>query len=132
MLRHFVFLFLLFSISPISAQAIDYEPNSTALTLRIYAEVETNATTAAEYEAFLAETSAISLGSGMDLGERILLESAKTQNQWLAKAGEADDGITMRQAIEEGAYPLVILMGGPEQNNITAYTSRLRRPGFRC
>ncbi len=116
-----IFLFLIFSIFLSFAQTVAYEPNSSTLTLRIYSQVETNASSAAEFEDFLSETSIISLGSGMDLSERILLDTTRAQNSWLADVSEADDGPQARQGIEAGKYPLAILIGGPAQNSITAY-----------
>lgn len=95
--------------------------NASSVMIGIYAQVETNATTAAEYEEFLAKTSLIVLGSGMDLAERALLDTAKTQNPWLAGAQEADDSNATRAAILAGNHPLIILVGGPEQNAITRY-----------
>jgi hypothetical protein len=95
--------------------------NASALTLGIYAEVETNATTSAEFEAYLADTSLIILGKDMDLAERVLLDSAKASNAWLAKAKESNDSTAARDAVLSGRHPLVLIIGGPEQNNVTAY-----------
>lgn len=87
----------------------------------IYAAVDTNATTAAEYEDFLARNALICIGDEIDLGERLLLETLRTQNPWLAKANESREGPGMIEAIERGRHPLVVLLGGPAQNSITAH-----------
>lgn len=87
----------------------------------IYAQVETNATTQAEYEEFLGSHSLIVLGSDMDVGERLLLDTAKSQNPWLGRAREANDSNGTRSAVLAGAHPLVLMVGGPEQNSLTAY-----------
>jgi hypothetical protein len=121
MMKYCFFIFLL--LSPIFAAGgpIGIDANASAVMIGIYAQVETNATTQAEYEAFLGEHSLIVLGDSMDVGERIILDGAKSQNAWLANAQEGNDSAVARAAILSGKHPLALLMGGPEQNNITAY-----------
>jgi hypothetical protein len=44
----------------------------------------------------------------------------RMQNQWLAKAEESNDTVAgLKGRIESGGYPLVMLVGGPEQNTLT-------------
>ncbi|MFH0884896.1 MAG: hypothetical protein V1861_04255 [Candidatus Micrarchaeota archaeon] len=121
MIRYSIFILLLFSSVFAAGVTIGNDANASAVMIGIYAQVETNATTQAEYESFLGENSLIVLGSSMDISERILLDGAKSQNPWLAKAQEGNDSAAVRTAILSGRHPLALLIGGPEQNNITAY-----------
>src|SRR4030095_3010372 len=43
----------------------------------------------------------------------------KSQNEWVSKAKKANDTQVTLYEIETGQYPLVVLIGGPGQNNIT-------------
>ena len=121
MMKYPLFFFLLLSPLFASGGAIGVDANASAVMIGIYAQVETNATTQAEYEDFLGKTSIIVLGDDMDVGERLLLDGAKSQNPWLAKAQEGNDSAATRAAILAGNHPLALLVGGPEQNDITAY-----------
>jgi hypothetical protein len=121
MMKYLFFIFLLLSPLFAAGGAIGIDANASAVMIGIYAQVETNATTQAEYEAFLANNSLIVLGSGMDISERIILDGAKSQNAWLANAREGNDSTASRTAILGGRHPLALLIGGPEQNNVTAY-----------
>jgi len=114
---------LLFLVLLLSQLALSYNTsygsNATDAILRIQMLVETNATTQQEYQAYIESHSLIVLGSDMDIGERLLLESARTQNAWLARTAEAKDSAETLTAIESGRYAFVILIGGPFQNSIT-------------
>jgi hypothetical protein len=112
----FLFLILLVGLS----QAIPFlDGNSSDSLLKIYANIETNATTQAEFNAFLTTHSLIVIGSRIQTGEMLLVDAAKLENPWLAGAKEAPDDDATRQIIERGDYAVVVLLGGPEQNAIT-------------
>jgi len=102
---------------------VSADSDSADFMYRIYATVDTNATTTAEYEDFLARSALICVGNDIDLGERLLLETLRSQNPWLAKANESREGPQTIGAIESGRHPLVILVGGPAQNNVTAFAA---------
>ncbi len=118
-MRHL--LLLLFLAPPLLAASyeVGHDDNMSAVMLRIYAVVDTNATTQAEYEAFLGAHTLIVPGSGINIGERSLLEMSKAENAWLARAKEGNDSNATFSSISAGNYPLVILVGGTEQNEIT-------------
>jgi hypothetical protein len=96
-----------------------YDSNLSAVMVKVHAALQPNTTTEAGYEAFLENHTVLVMGSRIDLAERLLLETAKSQNAWLARVREANDSAATLQDIDEGRYSLVIMIGGPEQNNIT-------------
>ncbi len=67
MTKYLLFIFLLASPLFASGGGIGVDANASAVMIGIYAQVETNATTQAEYEDFLGKTSIIVLGDDMDM-----------------------------------------------------------------
>ncbi|MEW6722995.1 MAG: hypothetical protein AB1324_07060, partial [Candidatus Micrarchaeota archaeon] len=90
-----------------------------AIVVGIQTQIGGNAPTQAERDVFLAQNSIMVIGSSIDLSERSALEFTKASNEWLAMVGEENDSDASLAAIDSGAYRLIILIGGPEQNNIT-------------
>jgi hypothetical protein len=102
------------------APALSYDSNLSAVIARIQLGMEVNASTPAQYEAYLQDHTLVVVGGGIDLGERMLLETAKISNPWLGRSRQVDESPEALSEIGSGRYSLVILIGGPKQNNITS------------
>jgi hypothetical protein len=89
--------------------------------VRIYAQVENNATTQATFQKYVRDHTLIVVGSNIDLSERMLFDTIKLQNPWVQAAKQENDTGEALNKINRGDYILVVLVGGPEQNNITKY-----------
>ncbi len=73
----------------------------------------------ANYSQYLQNHTLIIVGSGIDLSERLALEATKASNPWLAPVPETNESPEALAQIGTGRYALVMLVGGPQQNNIT-------------
>ncbi|MFH0737819.1 MAG: hypothetical protein V1827_04540 [Candidatus Micrarchaeota archaeon] len=116
-MKHFFLVFILFAGLAQAQMALDSQAEGALL--RISANIESNATNQAEFDAFLETHSLIVVGHDADLAEQLALDTARTQNPWLSKAPQVADDESALAAIRRGDYAVVMLIGGPEQNRIT-------------
>ncbi|HSB47781.1 MAG TPA: hypothetical protein VLD37_07255 [Candidatus Bilamarchaeum sp.] len=97
-----------------------YDSNLSAVMVKVYGQMDINGS----YEDFLSRHTLVVLGSDMDLGERALLETVRAENGWFSKARQSNDSNGTLPGIEAGDYSLVVLIGGPAQNNITKVANK--------
>jgi Zn-dependent protease len=67
----------------------------------------------------VAEKTLIVKGSGIDAVEGALLAGAATQYPFLKNASIVSDSNSAMEQLESGRFALVVLLGGPYQNNLT-------------
>src|SRR5271157_2920138 len=123
MARHiFCMIFILLLASQIHAQANDNQsPGALNLALKIFTQIEVNATSQEEAQRYVQEHSLLVMGHGTDLTESLLADNIKASNPILSTVKEANDTPATLSDVQGGEYVLVVLIGGPEQNNITRW-----------
>ncbi len=94
--------------------------NISAVITQIQAKLEVSVPPGANYSAFLQNHTLLIVGKDIDLGERLALDATKASNPWLGGVPETNESQDALAQIGTGRYALVILVGGPQQNNITA------------
>ena len=118
MIKYLLLGLLIFGV--IFAQAnLDYSGNG-SLNLKVQIpRVDTNTTSEAEYQEYLVHNSLIVIGSQTDLTESLLLQGASAQQNYIARMPRVGENEKLVDQIRSGEIKLVILLGGPLQNNIT-------------
>ncbi|MBI5223951.1 hypothetical protein HY990_06035 [Candidatus Micrarchaeota archaeon] len=125
-LRIFGFFFILFLsvfcfASP-SITTVSYDNDTSAIKLGItIPAIESNATSDAEFSEFLSHRSLLVIGEGIDFSERMMLESSKLSQPFLAHLVETPEKNVGPMDLDDSKYSLIILIGGPYQNNLTRY-----------
>jgi hypothetical protein len=109
------------AINTTPAPNLSNDPLAIGLSARIYAQIEVNATSQAEAEAYVRNHSIVVIGQGTDLAEKMLFEDLKASNPLINSSREADDSAGTLEDIKQGKYVLVVLIGGPEQNSASSY-----------
>ncbi len=83
--------------------------------------IESNATTDAEFQEFLVHRSLLVIGDGIDFSERLMLESFKVSQPFLSRLSQTPEKDARASDFDDSKYSLIILIGGPYQNNLTKY-----------
>ncbi len=91
-----------------------------AVVTQLQAKLVVNVPPGANYSQYLQNHTLLIVGNDIDLGERLALDATKASNPWLGPVPETNESSEALAEIGSGRYVLVILVGGPEQNNITA------------
>lgn len=111
-----IILFLLIvQIATASSQMNNSDTN--VLFLSVISRLDINTTNQVEIDAFLQNNSIIVIGHDTSFSEKLVVEAAKTQNKWIGNVKEIKDS----EFDNVDDYKLIILVGGPSQNNITKY-----------
>jgi hypothetical protein len=97
------------------------DPQALSLAFKIYAQIEVNASTPEEAQQYVKDHSAIVIGHSSDMTERMLVDNLKISNPTLSNAKELNDTKAAMADILSGKYVLVMLIGGPSQNNVSEY-----------
>ena len=118
-----IFFIILLLASQIHAQTNNQTSNSLDLALKIFAQIEVNASSQEEAQRYVQEHSLLVMGHGSDLTEVVLADNIKTSNPLLGTVKEANDTPATLADVQGGKYVLVVLVGGPEQNNITRWVT---------
>ncbi|VVC04533.1 Uncharacterised protein [Candidatus Bilamarchaeum dharawalense] len=86
------------------------------LFLKISTQMDANITNQADTELFFQQNSVIVVGEDASLGEKLIIQATKVQNPWLNNVKEVRE-----TNFTDDSYKLIILVGGPSQNNLTNY-----------
>jgi hypothetical protein len=123
MARH-IYLFCVFLLlaSQIHAQTTDNQSGFN-LALKIFTQIEVNASSQEEAQKYVQEHSLLVMGHGTDLAELALTDNIKANNPELGSLKEANDTASAMADVQNGKYVLVVLIGGPEQNDITRWVT---------
>jgi hypothetical protein len=124
--RRTLFILLLFAAFSFANSSIinsSIEPNSSSnissVITQLQAKLMVSVPPGVNSSAYLQNHTLLIVGSDIDLSERLTLEATKASNPWLAGVPETNESPAVLDQIGSGRYALVILAGGPLQNNIT-------------
>ena len=97
-----------------------YSSNLSSVVTQLQAKLQVDVPPGANYSSYLQGHTLLIVGSGIDLSERLSLEATKASNPWLSGVPETNESPDALAQIGTGRFALVMLVGGPHQNNITS------------
>ena len=100
---------------------VSQNPAALSLALKIYAQVQVNASTPEEAQEYVRTHSVLVIGHDSDMAEQVIVDDLKAANPSMANISEVNDSPATLSDIQSGKYVLVFIVGGPEQNDIASY-----------